>query len=171
MAPNDDLAGPESLSGRISSWRDFGARVEAAMAMAAVQPCDLVMMDADFGRWPIGQRSVMEAFHQWALNARASQCSLLACCLDELPRCHPRWLMWRQAWAHRVHCLQIPEDLASQAMPLFIIPDVVGLRLLEPLHGTGIWTRDPRTLVAWMREVDAILQRSQEALPPTTLGL
>jgi hypothetical protein len=164
-------AAQPSDTGAIASWRDFEDRVGAAMAWAATQPCDIVMVDPDFARWPVGARGVMAAFEQWALLSRATHCTLVARDWTGFARAHPRWVAWRGLWAHRVRCLEAPEELASQLLPTLLVGRTMGLRVLEPLRGHGTWSRDPAALGAWAADVDAILQRSIEALPPTTLGL
>jgi len=158
-------------SGRIESWRDFHARVEAAMAMLAAEPADLLLVDPDFVHWPLGQRSVMEGFHQWAISPSRRQLTLLAADFGELPRCHPRWMAWYQRWSHRVRCLQPPPELAGDLKATLILGNTLALRVIEPRLGEGLWTRDSARIAIWRNEVDVILQRSQEALPPTTLGL
>lgn len=163
-------AGAEE-SGQISSWRDFQDRFRAAMAMAATLASNLTLVDTDFVHWPLGERSVMEAFHQWTLLAKGTHCQLLAAHYDAFARLHPRWVAWRGTWAHRVKCWQAPDELAAGLMPMVIVHDCIGLRLNEPLHGTGVWTRDKGVLRTWLSEIDVNLQRSHEALPPTTLGL
>ena len=171
MADHPEAIREGELSGRITSWRDFEARVGAAMAMAAAGPCDIVLMDTDFVHWPIGQRSVMEAFHQWGLISRGTHCQVIAYSYDNFSRQHPRWVAWRSTWAHRVRCYQVPDELVSSLRPTLILRGSLGLRLLEPMHGVGVWTREEGALTSWMAEIDVILQRSHEALPPTTLGL
>ncbi|HEX5356439.1 MAG TPA: hypothetical protein VFW93_09480 [Aquabacterium sp.] len=158
-------------SGQISSWRDFQDRFRAAMAMAATQAADLTLVDHDFAHWPLGERSVMEAFHQWGLLVRGTHCQMLAASYDVFANAHPRWVSWRGTWSHRVKCWLAPDEVASSLMPVFIVHGVIGLRLNEPLHGTGIWTRETGVLRTWLSEIDVNLQRSHEALPPTTLGL
>lgn len=158
-------------SGQISSWRDFQDRFRAAMAMAATLASDLTMVDTDFVHWPLGERSVMEALHQWSLLAKGTHCQLLAAHYEAFPRQHPRWVAWRGTWAHRVKCWEAPDELAAGLVPMLVVHDCIGLRMNEPLHGTGIWTRDKGVLRTWLSEVDVNLQRSHEAMPPTTLGL
>lgn len=160
-----------ATGGLISSWRDFEDRVGALMALAATQALDIVMVDPDFARWPVGSRGVMAAFEQWALLSRATHCTLIARDWRHFAPAHPRWAAWRALWGHRVRCLEAPEELASQLLPTMLVGHLVGLRVQEPLRGQGSWTRDPVTLGAWATDVDAISQRSSEALPPTTLGL
>lgn len=161
----------EPALGRIDGWPDFIDRVRAAMAMAAAQPVSLYLCDGDFSRWPLGERSVMEAFQQWGLSSRAPNCVLLAATLDEVPRRHPRWVAWRGTWAHRVKCYIADPDQAPSLMPTLLLEKQLGLRLLDPISGRGIWSRRPSDLSEWRQEADVILQRCTEALPPTTLGL
>ncbi|RZI84448.1 MAG: hypothetical protein EOP38_09155 [Rubrivivax sp.] len=175
MDPIDALPTPHADDGpsfgRIDGWPDFTDRVRAAMAMAASHPSSLWLMDSDFSRWPLGERVVMEAFHQWGLSSRVGQCTLLAATLDEIPRRHPRWVAWRGTWAHRVKCYLADPDQAASLMPTLVLEGQLGLRLLDPLTGRGLWSRKPSDLHEWRQEGDVILQRCSEALPPTTLGL
>ncbi len=157
--------------GRIDGWPDFLDRVRATMAMAASQPKSLWLCDVDFARWPLGERSVMEGFQQWGLNSRAPKCHVIAATLDELPRRHPRWVTWRSTWAHRVTCYQAAAEQAADLKPTLLLEGVVGLRLLDPLTGRGLWSRKVSDLSEWRQDIDVILQRCSEALPPTTLGL
>ena len=161
----------DETSGQITSWRDFEDRVGALMAMAASRPQDLTLVDTDFVRWPIGQRSVMEAFHQWGLAAPGKHARLLGASFDAFPRVHPRWVAWRLSWAHRVRCYQAPDEYVSGLLPTIVLHGSVGLRLLEPRRGVGVWSRDATVLKAWLDDIDVILQQSHEAFPPTTLGL
>lgn len=158
-------------SGQISSWRDFQDRVRAVMAMAATQAADLTLVDIDFVHWPLGERSVMEAFSQWGLLSKGTHCELLAAQYDAFPRLHPRWVTWRGTWSHRVRCWQVTDEMVSSLSPMLIVHGCIGLRLREPLHGAGVWTREVGVLRTWLSEIDVISQRSHEALPPTTLGL
>ncbi|CAH0350148.1 hypothetical protein [Aquabacterium sp. CECT 9606] len=168
--PPGDNSSELSL-GRIDGWPDFIDRVRAAMAVAAAHPVPLYLCDGDFSRWPLGERSVMEAFHQWGLNSRITHCTVVAASLDELPRRHPRWVAWRGTWAHRVKCFLADPDQAPSLMPTLVLEKQLGLRLLDPISGRGLWSRRPSDLSEWRQEADVILQRCSEALPPTTLGL
>lgn len=141
------------------------------MAMAATQAVNLTMVDSDFVHWPIGRRSVVAAFQQWGLAARAARCQLLGASFDAFARVHPLWMAWRGHWAHRVPCHVAPAEMVSSLSPMLIVHGYLGLKLTDSLHGTGVWTRHEGTLTSWLAEIDVILQRSHEALPPTTLGL
>jgi hypothetical protein len=160
-----------SAMGRIDGWPDFIDRARAAMAMAAAQPVSLCLCDSDFSRWPLGERSVMEAFHQWGLNSRVGTCTLVAATLDDMPRRHPRWVAWRGTWGHRVKCYVVDPDDGVTLKPTLMLEGQLALRLLDPITGRGLWSRRPMDLHDWRQEIDVILQRCSEALPPTTLGL
>ncbi len=171
-AASAELHPASELSGRVGSWRDFADRVSAAMAMAAAEPGCITLSDRDFTHWPLGHREVVEAFQQWVLgSAREIHCQVLAANFDGFARSHPRWVQWRKVWSHRVLCRQAPEDLASSVPTLLVLHEKLALRVMEPLVGRGLWTRDPAVIGDWLSEVDVISQRSHDALPPTTLGL
>ena len=157
--------------GRIDGWPDFTDRVRAALAMAAAQPTSILMMDHDFARWPIGERSMIEGFQQWVLQTKLPVCTLIAATLDELPRKHPRWVAWRSTWGHRVTCRVVLEELADAVKPTLLLEGQLGLKLLDPVTGRGVWSRLKSDLTVWRQEFDAISQRSHEAMPSTTLGL
>ncbi len=157
--------------GRIGSWRDFADRVSAAMAVAAAGCGSVTLIDTDFAKWPLGQRNVVEAFQQWALASRGHTCTLVAGDFSAFALTHPRWVTWRMRWGHRVGCHEVPPEWMSKLQPTLILQDSLGLRLIESRHGAGIWTRDKADLRVWQQEIDVILQRSHEAMPPTTLGL
>ncbi|WP_294638913.1 hypothetical protein [uncultured Aquabacterium sp.] len=158
-------------TGRIEGWRGAEDRFRAAMALAAAQALDVWLADAHFAHWPLGERAVMETWHQWALAGGRRHATLLAARYDDLPGRHPRWVAWRTTWAHRVACREAHEGLKDEVPTLVIVGDVLAVKVLDPLRGTGLWTRDPVRIGEWRAELDVILQRSSEALPPTTLGL
>lgn len=157
--------------GRIDGWVDFADRLRATLAMGTTEPADWRLCDADFARWPLGERGVVEALAQSVLAHPKGRLVLLAARLDELPRRHPRWLAWRRDWTHRVSCWQAAEEDADQVRPMLLWPGRVGLRLLNEVTGAGVWSTEPATLQNWQADFDAILQRSTEGMPSTTLGL
>ncbi len=158
-------------AGRIDGWRDFSDRVCAALAWASQMPCDLILSDLDFKAWPLGQRAAVEAFQTWALGQSSVRVRGLLADPELLVRAHPRWLDWRQRWAHRVEFFRADDDLKDQVPTLLLVGDALGLKLHDVRLGRGTWSRDADTLKRWHDEVDVILQRSSPTLPVTTLGL
>lgn len=163
--------GEATETGQIDGWRDAADRFRAAMAVMAATPCDVWLADTDFSHWPMGERSVMEAWHAWAVGGGRARLTLLGADFDGLPAHAPRWVQWRGTWSHRIGCLRAPPTLRDEVHPLLLVGNLIGLKIVDPRHGRGLWTRDATQLAGWRAELDVILQRSSEALPPTTLGL
>lgn len=158
-------------SGRIEGWQDFEDRLRAGLAMGITEPADWRLSDPDFAQWPLGERAIVEVLQQGVLAHPRTSLTLLAARFEAFARQHPRWLAWRQGWSHRVRCLQANDEDAPQLRPMLLWPGRLGLRLLDPLTGRGVWSTDPATLHVWQADFDVISQRSTEAMPSTTLGL
>ncbi len=171
MDTSDEPRHAAHPSGRIDGWRDFEDRLRAALAMGTTEPVDWRLSDPDFAQWPLGERAIVEVLQQAALAHPRTSLTLLAARFDAFPRCHPRWLAWRQDWSHRVRCLQANEEDAPRLRPMLLWPGRLGLRLLETVSGRGVWSSDPATLHVWQTDFDVISQRSGEAMPSTILGL
>ena len=90
---------------------------------------------------------------------------------DEMPRRHPRFADWRRQWSHVVQCRTDPELEAEQMPTLLLVPGVVGVRLLDPVRYRGMVSGRAADHVECREAIDALLQRSVEAFPATTLGL
>lgn len=166
--------GGEAEGGHLEGWAAWAEHVRALLAMAETQAASLICLDEDFEHWPLGERACVASLEQWALAHRHSQCHMLALDWSKVGRRHPRWVQWRAPWGHRVHCRQISEDEQSSLQvfrPLLVLQGVMGLRMLDTERGIAVWSRRPAVLAEWWHEGDAILQRSQEAMPVTTLGL
>ncbi|MFN4266028.1 MAG: hypothetical protein ACK4F8_09825 [Aquabacterium sp.] len=157
--------------GRFETWQGFEDRFVAAMAVLASEPLDVFMIDTDFHHWPLGSRAVVDAFHQWIMQAKSGHCTLLGRDFSRIKTDHPRWVQWRQPWAHRVHCKQIPADEGLNLLPTLVLRGNLGIRVQDPISGAGIWTRDVGQIGDWSLEIDVISQRSHEATLSTTLGL
>lgn len=163
--------GTWAAEGAIDGWRDFSDRVCAALAWGAAHPMDMLWSDPDFRAWPIGDRAVVAALQHWALTHSGRRITVLLAEADTLVRQHPRWLAWRRDWTHRVAVNQADEAQRAEVPALLLLGQDLGLRMIEPLRGRGLWSRDPATLRRWRDEIDVILQRSHAAAPATTLGL
>ncbi|MCH2240597.1 MAG: hypothetical protein MK041_01400 [Aquabacterium sp.] len=149
----------------------FRAQVLALLQAAGLGRCDLVLCDADYEAWPLGEAAVVDAFNAWALAARSTHAVILAAQFDAWPRRHPRWVRWRTPWAHRMRCLQAPDDLAGDLPRILLLPGRAGLEVLDAAQWRGVVTCEPVRLARLKEQTDAISQRSGDAFPPTLLGL
>ena len=110
-----------------------------------------------------------ESLTQWAGPHR--HLSLVALHFDEVSRRHQRWVNWRTRWAHVVSCRALPELLPQDAPTCLFAPGRFMLQIVDPVRFRGTVSRDPAAVLRIQERIDAILQRSEEAFPVTTLGL
>lgn len=149
----------------------FRAHVGALLQAAAHGRQDLVLCDPDYEAWPLGEAAAVEAFNAWALAARQTHAVIVAAQFDAWPRLHARWVRWRTPWAHRIRCLQAPHELANDLPRILLLPGRAGLEVLDAAQWRGVVTREPVRLARLKEQTDAISQRSDDAFPPTLLGL
>lgn len=154
----------------IDGRRSFEDAVRAALAEAAAAGWrELFWCDVDFANWPIGERAVVESLEQWVGSHR--RLTLVALHYDALVKQHPRWVRWRNLWAHAVQC-RVATEIAADDMPVLLLAaGALTLQLDDPVRFRGRVSREAAAGVHAREKVDAILQRSEEALPVTTLGL
>ena len=154
----------------ITTWREFQNEVRIALEQAAAARAEEIWLcDADFKQWPLGEPGVVESLTRWARSK--GRLTLLAQRFDEINRSHGRWIEWRRVWSHRVDCRTFLEHEVVQAPSLCLVPGCVSVRLADPVHGRGIASTDAADEVPCRELIDAVLQRSIEAFPATTLGL
>jgi hypothetical protein len=154
----------------IAGRQEFHSAVRAALAEAATAGWrELWLCDPDFATWPLGDASIVQSLTQWAGGRR--RLTLLALHFDEIARRHARWAEWRRRWAHVVHCRAL-QELQPDDVPIMLhAPGALTLRLFDPLRYRGTVSRLPADGLNAGERIDAILQRSVEAFPATTLGL
>ena len=155
---------------RIASRNDFHQALQHAFAHAAdVDAREIWLSDPDFADWPLDEAGVLANLTRWA-PGRQRRLVLLASNFDELARRHLRWLQWRRVWSHLVQCRGA--DIESAKLPtLLLLPGETCVRLVDRVHYRGGISGLPAELNLAREQLDAVLQRSAEALPVTTLGL
>ena len=156
--------------GLIASRHDFQDALRIAFAQAADVGChELWLCDPDFADWPLGEAGVVEQLRRWAGSQR--RLTLLASHFDEVARRHPRWVEWRRAWSHLVHCRTNTVIEAAAVPTLLLAPGLVSVRLSDTLHYRGRISTEAIHDVQCREMIDAVLQRSQESFPVTVTGL
>lgn len=154
----------------IDSRSGFHDALRATLAEAARVGCrEIIVIDDDFADWPLNERTVVEHLTQWAASHR--RFTAVARHFDEVARRHARWVAWRRTWAHVVHC-RTNNELEAGDMPcLLLAPGLGSVRLFERTLYRGAASKELDDEVQWRELADAVLQRSEEAFPATTLGL
>ncbi|MCK6414068.1 MAG: hypothetical protein L6Q63_00705 [Giesbergeria sp.] len=156
--------------GRFSGREAFQQLVRDALATAAREGWrELILSDADFHDWPLGERAVIESLQEWAHSGR--RLTFLARSYNEVARRHARLVRWRTTWDHILTCRACPA-----ADPLDI-PSVIWsphwvLQRLDLDRCTGVSGSEPARRVM-LQEVLAewVRSKSTPGFPSTTLGL
>jgi hypothetical protein len=156
--------------GILTSRGEFHEAIRGALRLAADQGCrELFLSDATFADWPLAERAVIEDLTRWAYAHR--KLTLLAQNFDEFPRRHVRWVEWRRQWSHVVECRSMAEAEPGQIPSMLLAQGVVTVRLLDADHYRASVSTTPADGIRARDQLDAILQRSEEAFPVTMLGL
>ena len=159
----NDIAAIDSRAGFLAAVR--GALAQAADAGAR----EIFLADPDFAEWPLGERMVVDTLSRWADSQR--RLTLVAHRFDELGRRQLRFVEWRRQWSHVVHC-RSDDDLQTEQVPtVLLVPGLACVRVLDRVRYRGTVSRRAIDQVQCRETFDALLQRSVEAFPVTTLGL
>lgn len=158
---------PRALLRSRSEFLD-GAR-QVLIGLPEIKPRDLLIADADFSPWPLGDADVVEALTRWA-RLPGRRLRLLGSRFDVIERDQPRFAAWRRSFAHALEC-QLPGEVEPTDMPSLLLADAVCIELLDRERWQARCSDERRWLVEQRERIDAILQRSEPAWPMTALGL
>lgn len=155
--------------GRFVGRQAFVALVRQAITCAAREGWPhLLLSDANFADWPLGERSVVEAFSAWAKGGR--QLRLLAQDYGPVRQQHPRFVQWRTTWAHLVQA-QVWTGAAAGELPSAIWSPVWTLERLDTLRCVGVSSFDAARRVALHERLENVWHRGGPGFAPTVLGL
>lgn len=154
----------------IGSRVDFIDAVRNAFLLAEEGGArEIMLVDPTFADWPLGERAVIDSLSRWVDSRRVLV--VLAHDFSELARRQLRFVEWRRQWSHVVQCRNDPELEAEQVPTLLLVPGLTCLRILDRVRYRGTVSNRPVDLTECRGVIDALLQRSVEAFPVTTLGL
>ena len=154
----------------IGSRAEFLDAVRSAFTLAAEGGArEILLADPNFAEWPLNERAVIDSLSRWVDSRRVLV--VLAHSFEELARRQLRFVEWRRQWAHVVQCRNDPELEAEQIPSLLLVPGQVCIRVLDRVRWRGTVSNRPVDLTECREAIDALLQRSVEAFPVTTLGL
>jgi hypothetical protein len=160
---------PQLPEGRFVGRQAFVGLVRQAIECAAREGWpSLLLSDADFSDWPLGERAVVDAFNAWA--GRGRQLRLLAQDYRLVRQQHPRFVQWRVTWAHLVEA-QVWPGAAAGDLPSAIWSPGWTLERLDPLRCVGVTSFDGVRRVDLRERVDAAWQRGGPGFAATVLGL
>lgn len=89
--------------GRLNGRGAFVQAVRDALDAAAREGWnELMLCDANYADWPLGERAVAESLQAWSRSGR--RFVMLAMDYSGLPRQHARFVNWRRTWDHIIEC-------------------------------------------------------------------
>ena len=154
----------------IGSRAEFLDAIRAAITRAEQNGArEIVLVDPNFADWPLNERTVIDSLSRWIDSSRLLV--VIAHSFDELARRQLRFVEWRKQWAHVVQCRNDPDLEAEQIPTLLLVPGDSCVRILDRIRWRGTVSKRPVDLTESRETIDALLQRSVEAFPVTTLGL
>ena len=154
----------------ITTRSEYHQALRNAFAEVAATGCrEVFLSDADFADWPLSDAQVLDDLGVWAQPHR--KLTVLAQDFGDLARRHPRWVAWRRLWSQGVDCRANTELEAALVPTMLLAPDLLVVRLVDPLRYRGSVSHEPADMVLAREQLDAVLQRSVEAFPVTVLGL
>jgi hypothetical protein len=155
--------------GRLQGREVFADLVRQALAMAAAEGWPrMVLCDADFSDWPLGERSVVASLQAWARRGRVLQ--VVGQDLGPMRLQHPRFVQWRVTWAHLIE-VRACSHAAVGDLPSAIWSTGWTLERVDPSHSVMLASRDARRQVALAQRIDRWWQRGSPSLPASILGL
>jgi hypothetical protein len=166
--PNDAASG-DLPSRRFEGREDFRQLVRDALATAAREGWrELVLCDATFADWPLGERVVVESLQSWSKSGR--QVTLLAKRYDDVVRMHPRFVQWRGKWSHIITAVACPSADPLE-LPSAIMSPAWVLERRDIERSNGYCGSEPERRVALRESLAEWLRQATPAFPATTLGL
>jgi hypothetical protein len=158
---------PNAFIGR-ETWRQL---LRDALTRAATEGWrELILCDASFDGWPLGERACVQALDAWARGGSDRRFTMLAWRYDEVPRQHALFVNWRRQWSHKIDCRACP-SADPQDVPSALWSPVWALQRLDPVRHAGISGSEAERCQRLREQLDEWLAHSTPAFAATTLGL
>jgi hypothetical protein len=162
-----DAAAPPS--GPFEGRKAFQQLVRDALACAASEGWpEIILSDATFEDWPLGERAVAQSLQDWSAPGR--RCTLLARRYDEVVRRHARFVSWRRTWSHIIDARACVSADALELPSAIWSPGWV-MQRIDPERCRGVSGREPERRLLLRENVREWLLKSAPSFAATTLGL
>lgn len=160
-----------ALKRPIDSRGEFVAAVHDAVDQAVARAArHMLWVDPDFSGWPLDDPALLQRLTDW-LRLPQRQLQLLASDYDDIRRRRARFVSWYKLWSHAISAFNPAQDDVAELPCVLLARGTVLVHLQDPVHWRGWAVHDAAQRRQWHDRLDAILQRSEQAFPATTLGL
>ncbi len=168
--PSDEgRTGAALPQGRFEGRKDFQQLVRDALACAAREGWrEIILCDASFEDWPLGERAVAESLQSWSASGR--RCTLLARKWDDVVRRHARFVTWRRTWSHIIDARACP-SADPLDLPSAIWSPGWAMQRLDIDRCNGYCGNEPERRVLLKQSLNEWLQRSSASFAAHTSGL
>jgi hypothetical protein len=157
------------LEGRFTGRSEFTDLIRQAFATAAAQGWhEIILCDASFEDWPLGERAVAQSLNDWSKTGR--KLTIVAKSYVDLQRRHARFVSWRQTWAHIVECRATAAS-ADDDMPSALWSPGWVFERRDIQRCTGMAGSELARRIALRERLKEQLKRSTAAFAASTLGL
>jgi hypothetical protein len=157
------------LEGRFTGRSEFTDLVRQAFVAAFEQGWrEIILCDANFEDWPLGDRAVVQSLNNWSKTGR--KMTILAKSYTDLQRRHARFVSWRQTWAHLIEC-RVSTATAADNMPSALWSPGWFFERLDLQHCTGLAGFEVARRIALRERLKEQLLRSSPGFAASTLGL
>ncbi len=161
---------PSTDTSLIDTRQAFVAALHAALDLALAQRARrMFWADADFADWPLEDAAALQRLGDW-LRLPQRQLVLLAAQPEALRR-RARFMQAYRLWSHALSVFAPAADDAAALPCLLLAEDTVCVHVLDKPRWRGRSSQVPAELRMAHENLDALLQRSEPALPVTLLGL
>ena len=170
MSDDKDTAALAALpSRRFEGRTEFRQLIRDALAHAARDGWrELILSDAGFDDWPLGERAVVESLQAWSSSGR--RITLIARRYDDVIRQQARFVAWRQRWSHIVTAVGCPSADAGE-LPSALWSPAWAMQRLDRDRCNGYCGSEPERRLLLREQLAEWLLKSSPAFPATTLGL
>ncbi len=157
------------LEGSFDGRTEFAQLIRDALATAARKGWrELLLADASFEDWPLGERAVIDSLQAWSKTGR--KFTIVAKRFDTLIAKHHRFVTWRGQWSHIIEARAVPSADASEFVSAIYSPHWV-MRRLDLVRSKGVAGSDAPRRLRLREEVNEWLGKSSPSFAATTLGL
>lgn len=155
--------------GRLSGRSVFVQAVRDALEAAAREGWnELILCDANFADWPLGERAVAEALQAWSRGGR--RFVMLAMDYSGLPRQHARFVKWRQTWDHIIEC-RVCRTTDALAFPSVFWTPAWVMQRIDVERDVLVCDSEAARRVTLRQVLDECRRDSTPGFPASVLGL
>jgi hypothetical protein len=160
---------PGLPQGRLQGRSVFQQAVRDALLIAARDGWnELILCDANYADWPLGERAVVESLQDWSRSGR--RFVMLAMDYRGVPRLHPRFVKWRQTWDHIIECRVCRTSDALAFPSVFWSPAWV-MQRIDSEHDVLLCDSEAARRVGLRQMLDECRRESSSGFPASVLGL